>query len=85
MSKRSPKETADVKMLARYGELLMAGKAMEPPALPDGRNPAAVMLGRLGGLVGGRRRAETLSPERRKEIARAAAKARWAKPRDLKA
>ncbi len=43
------------------------------------KNPAAVELGRLGGLKGGRARAERLSPERRKEIARKAAKARWSK------
>jgi hypothetical protein len=37
----------------------------------------AAALGRLGGLKGGRARAEALSPERRREIARAAARARW--------
>ena len=42
----------------------------------DGKNPAAVELGRLGGLKGGRARAESLSPERRTEIARSAQKAR---------
>ena len=43
------------------------------------KNPAAVALGRLGGLKGGRARAEKLSPERRKEIAIKAASARWGK------
>ena len=38
----------------------------------------AKALGRAGGLKGGLVRAERLSPERRKEIARLAAKARWA-------
>lgn len=33
---------------------------------------------RAGGLKGGRARAEILSPERRREIARMAAQARWA-------
>jgi hypothetical protein len=41
------------------------------------KNPAAVALGRLGGKKGGKARAEKLSPERRKEIARLAAEARW--------
>jgi len=41
------------------------------------KNPAAVALGRLGGLQGGKARAEKLSPERRKEIAKKAALARW--------
>ena len=43
------------------------------------KNPAAVALGRLGGLKGGRARAEKLTQEQRKEIARKAAKARWSK------
>jgi len=43
------------------------------------KNPAAVALGRLGGLKGGKARAEKLSPERRKEIAKKAAKTRWEK------
>lgn len=43
------------------------------------KNPAAVALGRLGGLKGGRVRAERLSPERRVEIAKKAALARWGK------
>lgn len=42
-----------------------------------GKNPAAVALGRLGGLKGGKARAATLSKARRAEIARQAAKARW--------
>ncbi len=43
------------------------------------KNPHAQALGRLGGLKGGKARAAKLSPERRREIARAAAKARWKK------
>jgi hypothetical protein len=42
-----------------------------------GKNPAAVALGRLGGVKGGRARAEALSPKKRKLIARKAAQARW--------
>ncbi len=41
------------------------------------KNPAAVALGRLGGLKGGKARAEKLSPTRRAEIAKKAALARW--------
>jgi hypothetical protein len=45
---------------------------------PAGRkNPHAAALGRLGGLKGGPARAAALSPGRRKEIARNAARARW--------
>ncbi|OGE64496.1 hypothetical protein A3J13_02630 [Candidatus Daviesbacteria bacterium RIFCSPLOWO2_02_FULL_36_8] len=43
------------------------------------KNPAAVALGRLGGLVGGHARAKKLSAKRKKEIAEKAAKARWSK------
>lgn len=43
------------------------------------KNPAAVALGRLGGLKGGRARAEKLTGERRTEIAKKAAQARWEK------
>ncbi len=45
------------------------------------KSEAARLLGRLGGRKGGKARAEKLSPERRKEIARKAAKARWEKKR----
>lgn len=44
------------------------------------KNPAAVALGRLGGLKGGKARAESLSKERRRAIAKRAAKSRWSKP-----
>ena len=43
----------------------------------DGKNPAAVALGRLGGAKGGKARAARLSARRRSEIARRAAQARW--------
>lgn len=49
-----------------------------PPEEPK-KNPAAVELGKLGGLKGGRARADKLSPEQRAEIARKAAAARWSK------
>jgi hypothetical protein len=42
-------------------------------------NPHAAALGRLGGLKGGIARAAALTPRRRRAIARAAARARWAK------
>ncbi len=49
---------------------------------PREKNPAAVALGRLGGLKGGAARANSLSPRRRREIAKKAAEARWAKDDD---
>ena len=50
-----------------------------PTHEPSIKNPAAVALGRLGGLKGGPARAKKLTPEQRKEIARKAARARWKK------
>jgi hypothetical protein len=44
-----------------------------------GKNPAAVALGRLGGIKGGKARAEKLSPQERKAIAKKAAEKRWSK------
>ena len=45
----------------------------------EGKDPAAVALGRRGGLKGGKARAAKLSSEQRSEIAKKAAAARWAK------
>lgn len=44
---------------------------------PVEKNAAAVALGRLGGLKGGKARAESLTPKKRSEIAKKAAAARW--------
>jgi hypothetical protein len=51
----------------------------DAPAHQNGKNPAAVELGRLGGLKGGKARAKSLSSHRRRSIAKKAALARWAK------
>lgn len=45
----------------------------------EGKNPAAVELGRLGGQKGGRARAAKLSPKERSEAARKAVRARWSR------
>jgi hypothetical protein len=44
---------------------------------PEEKDPAAVERGRKGGAKGGKARAKALSPEKRREIARKAAEARW--------
>ena len=51
--------------------------AVQPPA--ELKNPAAVALGRLGGLKGGKARAASLTKKERSEIAKKAAQARWEK------
>jgi hypothetical protein len=69
----------DVNQLAKLIVDQTTGQA--PPEQvqgPDeGKNPAAVALGRLGGLKGGKARAKKLSAKKRKEIAKKAALARW--------
>ncbi len=73
MQKRSSKRTPDVNVIA----------ARIVSQVADGahivKNPAAVALGRLGGLKGGRIRAERLTSARKSEIAKKAALARWGK------
>lgn len=49
----------------------------EEPNTDDGQDPAAVALGRKGGLKGGATRLKKLTAEQRSEIAEKAAKARW--------
>jgi hypothetical protein len=49
---------------------------------PPEKNPAAVALGRLGGLKGGKARAAKLTKRRRSEIAKKAAEARWIHAKD---
>ena len=55
------------------------GESIDSTAMDEEltKNPAAVALGRLGGKKGGKARAAKLSAERRSEIARMAAQARW--------
>ena len=49
----------------------------EPDPAPRIKDPAAVELGRRGGIVGGKARAAKLTPEERSASARKAALARW--------
>jgi len=80
---KKPKRPRDANQLAKSIVDLTTGEAEEEaPEDLKGKDPAAVALGRKGGLKGGKARAEKLSSERKSEIARAAAKARW--PDDTK-
>jgi hypothetical protein len=74
MQKRSstPK---DVNQLAAS---IVQDATQEPTEIPQ-KNPAAVALGHLGGLKGGKARAAKLSARKRQEIAKKAAKIRWRK------
>jgi hypothetical protein len=57
---------------------MLAARIVQLATDQPNKNPLAVELGRMGGLKGGKARAEKLSSKRRREIARKAAKARWA-------
>lgn len=83
--KKKKKQPTDINILAKSivaratnEELLPAIKKEHLPIVKE-KNPAAVALGRLGGLKGGKARAEKLSAKKRKVIAQKAAKTRWGK------
>jgi hypothetical protein len=77
MPDRSSKRPTDVNELAR--QLVDEATGDAPKYDPDaGKDPAAVALGRKGGLKGGKARAAKMTPELRSEAARRAAQARWA-------
>jgi hypothetical protein len=79
MPKRSSKrDKKDINVIAANIVKQTTNEPIPKPFKEDqNKNPAAVALGRLGGKKGGKARAEKLSPERRKEIAKKAAEARW--------
>lgn len=65
----------DMNKLARF----ITDQITAPTDPNEGKNAAAVTLGRLGGLKGGKARADALSPKKRSAIAKKAARARWDK------
>jgi hypothetical protein len=78
MQKRSSKGKMDINHLAKsIVDQATTDEQMQAKAIEEGKNPAAVLLGRLGGLKGGKARAANLSPEERSEIAKKAAMIRW--------
>jgi hypothetical protein len=78
MPSKPPKRPRDPNQLAKLIADLATGQAQDVD--PDaGKNPAAVELGRAGGLKGGKARAAAMTPEKRAEIARKGAAARWGK------
>ncbi|MFZ2632621.1 MAG: hypothetical protein WAX48_13645 [Desulfosalsimonadaceae bacterium] len=78
MTKKS-KTPIDLNKLAAFIADQATSEATPQEEEKPQKNQAAVELGRLGGLKGGKARANKLTPEQRKEIARKAAKARWNK------
>lgn len=71
-----PKRPRDTNQLAHMIAQLATGE-LDDIKTDDGKDPAAVALGRKGGLKGGKARALKLSAAKRKAIAKRAAKARW--------
>lgn len=80
MPNRSSKRPRDPNQLAKLVVDIATGE-VELPKTNDGKDPAAVALGRKGGLKGGKARARSLTPDQRAEIAQMAAQARWKKSR----
>lgn len=76
MQKRS-RMPRDVNQLAHKVLQIAIGEDVEPEKPDEGKNPAAVALGKLGGPKGGKARWKGVSKKQRSEIARKAAKARW--------
>jgi hypothetical protein len=76
MPERSRKRPTDVNELAKrlVDEAIGDKEKTDPDA---GKDPAAVALGRKGGLKGGKARAASMTPEQRSEAARHAARQRW--------
>jgi hypothetical protein len=75
-SSKKPKREDEAQAAVRI--IAVIAERSEATAKPKRKkNPAAVALGRLGGLKGGKARAEKLTAEERTKIARVAAAARW--------
>jgi len=81
MRKRSSTTAKHINQLAAH--IVALSTSEEPEVKPEStgreKNAAAVALGKLGGIKGGKARAQRLSAEKRKEIAKKAAEKRWGK------
>jgi len=79
MDQKHPKRPRDLNQWAKQMADLATGEAedCEPTSGEQGKDPAAVALGRKGGLKGGKARAKSMTAEQRSKAARKAAAARW--------
>ena len=78
---KGEKRPADAVGAAVMVAKIATGEIEESTETDDGKNKAAVELGRKGGLKGGKARWANLTPEQRSEAASLAAQARWRKKR----
>jgi len=76
MAKKAKRPT-DINQRAKSIADIATGESEDTLSPKDDLKSAAAMLGRKGGLKGGKARAKSLSAKRRSEIAKEAAKARW--------
>ena len=84
MPKRISNRPSDVNQAA-FQMVERSTKESEPadkPPVPKAVSKVMAMMGRKGGLIGGKRRLATMTDERRSEIASAAATARWKKRKE---
>lgn len=75
----TPKRPRDPNQLAKSIIDIATGEQPETP--PNDKDPAAVQWGRLGGLKGGKARAEKLTPAERKASALKTIRSRWSRSR----
>jgi hypothetical protein len=85
MAEKHPKRPRDLNQWAKHMANLATGEAedREPTPEEQGKDPAAVKRGRLGGKKGGKARASRMTPEERSEAASKAVRARWARSRKI--
>jgi len=76
---QKPKMPRDPNQRAFLTVQIALGEVERPTEPLPAKDPERVERGKKGGSKGGKLRAERLSPERRSEIARQAAAARWGK------
>ncbi len=81
-----PKRTSKPSDVNQAAHLMVERSTAEPDPQPTSPSKSEISLfmaamGRKGGLIGGKRRLETMTEAQRKKAAKKAAKARWGKPR----
>ncbi len=84
MTTKPPKRPRDANKLAFQIVQESIGESEPKTPKDTGKDPAAVALGRKGGLKGGKARAAKMTPAERSEAASKAAKARWADKPDMR-
>lgn len=78
---KAPKRPRDLNQWAKRMVDIATGETTDREPTPEeqGKDPAAVARGKLGGAIGGKARAAGLTSEQRQESARKAIRARWSK------